>query len=231
MSVDASPPTAFPLAILAKAPCPGQVKTRLIPRLGAAGAATLHRELVWHTLETAAQATSATAITLWAALNTTDSRADVPPSAADSTFLDDCTRHFGVSLRCQPAGDLGRRMYHALAAMPAPGLVIGCDCPLIDAALLKRCRAELATRDCVLLPAEDGGYALIGARYAERRLFSDIAWGTSRVMTQTLERLNELGWRHACPERVWDVDRPADIDRLMQLPNATQWRAFTTTDT
>lgn len=203
---------AFPVAILAKAPIPGRVKTRLIPRLGAEGAAGLHRRLVRHTLETAVAATSPAAITLWTGL-----------AAPDDAFFAECAEHFGVHLRPQPEGDLGRRMHAALAAMPGSGLVIGCDCPLLDASLLRRCQAALTTADCVLLPAEDGGYALVGARHADSRLFADIDWSTEHVMTQTRSRIAALGWSLACPAQVWDVDRPVDLERLASLPDAARW--------
>ncbi|HET8789888.1 MAG TPA: TIGR04282 family arsenosugar biosynthesis glycosyltransferase, partial [Modicisalibacter sp.] len=204
------------LAILAKAPVPGWVKTRLIPRLGAEEAANLHRQLVWHTLETAVTATSPASITLWTACASQH-------GPKEYAFFDECIEHFGVCSRAQPEGDLGIRMYAALAAMPGPGLVIGCDCPMLDASLLQRCQAALASADCVLLPAEDGGYALVGSCRADRRLFANIDWSTEKVMAQTLSRIEALGWTCACPAQVWDVDRPADIDRLQSLPSAVRW--------
>ncbi|MGC3874732.1 TIGR04282 family arsenosugar biosynthesis glycosyltransferase [Halomonas sp. GXIMD04776] len=206
----------FPLAILAKAPLPGQVKTRLIPRLGAEAAARLHRHLVWQTLETAVAATAAESITLWTSL--------AFPGEPEHAFFDICRAHFGIHLRPQPEEDLGLRMQAALAAMPGPGLVIGSDCPMLDTALLQQCQAALASSECVLLPAEDGGYALVGACLADPRLFQDIDWGTERVLAQTIARLQELGWSYACPARVWDLDRPADLERLLGLPNAKRWR-------
>lgn len=205
----------FPLAILAKAPIVGRVKTRLIPRLGAEGAAALHRHLVRHTLETAVAATSPASITLWTGL-----------AAPGDAFFTECAARFGVRLRPQPKGDLGARMHAALAAMQGSGLVIGCDCPVLDAALLRRCQAALAWANCVLLPAEDGGYALVGARHADPRLFTDIDWSTEHVMAQTRERIAALGWSLACPARVWDVDRPEDLDRLAALPDAARWQAL-----
>ncbi|WP_227369972.1 TIGR04282 family arsenosugar biosynthesis glycosyltransferase [Halomonas sp. M20] len=208
----------FPLAILAKAPVPGQVKTRLMPRLGAEGATRLHRQLVWQTLETAVAATEPASITLWTSL--------ASRGGPEHAFFDTCAEHFGIRLCAQPNGSLGLRMQAALVAMPGPGLVIGCDCPMLDAALLQQCRAILASSECVLLPAEDGGYALIGAHQADSRLFQDIDWGTERVLTQTLERLHELGWSYACPTRVWDLDRPDDLERLLSLPNPERWREF-----
>lgn len=193
----------FPLAILAKAPLVGQVKTRLIPALGAERATRLHERLLHQTLATAVAATSAQRITLWTALD-----------HAHPLFLE-LARDCGIALRAQPEGDLGRRMHHALAAMPGPGLVIGSDCPVLTAELLRRCHAALAKADTVCLPAEDGGYALIGVRSPEARLFAGIDWGTEHVMAQTQQRIIELGWRLACPATVWDVDRAEDVARWL----------------
>jgi rSAM/selenodomain-associated transferase 1 len=196
---------AFPLAILAKAPIPGQAKTRLIPQLGAEGAAELHRQLVWQTLETAVATTPPASITLWTSL--------AHPGSPEYAFFETCREHFGIRLCEQPTGDLGRRMYAALAAMPSPGLVIGSDCPVLTPDLLKRCHVALETAECVFLPAEDGGYALVGVRRANRQIFEGVSWGSARVMQQTREHIDALGWRCACPAVVWDIDRPEDLAR------------------
>ncbi|MFG6157426.1 TIGR04282 family arsenosugar biosynthesis glycosyltransferase [Halomonas sp. 1390] len=197
-----------PLAILAKAPIPGRAKTRLIPALGAEGASRLHARLLRHALATALAATSPERITLWTALE-----------HAHPLFRELAARH-GIALRAQPEGDLGARMHQALAAMDAPGLLIGSDCPALTPALLRRCAAALSDADGVFVPVEDGGYALVGVRRAERRLFSGIDWGTERVMAQTRERAEALDWRLACPARLWDVDRPEDLARLARLDDA-----------
>ncbi|MDN3557072.1 TIGR04282 family arsenosugar biosynthesis glycosyltransferase [Halomonas maura] len=193
------------LAILAKAPLPGRVKTRLIPVLGAAGAAALHVRLLRHTLAVALAATHPERITLWTALD-----------PAHPLFLALAEDH-GIRLAPQPAGDLGARMHHALAAIHGPGLLVGGDCPVLTPALLGQCHAALDTAEAVCLPAEDGGYALIGIRESHPGLFRGIAWGTDRVMAQTRQRARALGWRLACPAEVWDVDRPEDLRRLAAL--------------
>ncbi|MBB3189538.1 TIGR04282 family arsenosugar biosynthesis glycosyltransferase [Halomonas cerina] len=192
----------FPLAILAKAPLPGRVKTRLIPVLGAEGAVRLHERLLRRTLAIALATTRPARITLWTALD-----------HAHPLFLELAEQH-GIMLRPQPAGDLGVRMHHALQAMDQPGLLIGSDCPVLRPTLLWQCREALSRVDAVFLPAEDGGYVLVGVRQADRRLFASIAWGTNRVMAQTRDRARELGWWLSCPATLWDVDRPEDLDRL-----------------
>lgn len=199
----APPRGGFPLAILAKAPLPGRVKTRLIPRLGPARAARLHARLLEETLAMACRATRPSRITLWTALE------DRHP------LFEDLAARFGIRLQPQPPGTLGERMYRALAAMPEPGLVIGSDCPALTPALLARCRAALDEVEAVFLPAEDGGYALVGMHRPERRLFEGIDWGSERVMDQTRRRADALGWRLVCPATVWDLDRPADLARYL----------------
>ncbi|MDI4638039.1 MULTISPECIES: TIGR04282 family arsenosugar biosynthesis glycosyltransferase [Halomonadaceae] len=191
----------FPLAILAKAPIPGRVKTRLTPTFAPAAAARLHEALLRQTLEVALAATPAHRIVLWTGLEH-----DHP------LFVELAERH-GISLRPQPEGNLGVRMFTALEAMGAPGLLVGSDCPVLTPQLLTDCHAALADHDGVLLPAEDGGYALVGLRQPCQAFFTDIDWGSDRVLAQTLARADSLGWRLAQPAKVWDVDRPADVAR------------------
>ncbi|MBW6389827.1 TIGR04282 family arsenosugar biosynthesis glycosyltransferase [Billgrantia antri] len=195
MSADVS------LAILAKAPIPGRVKTRLIPACGAEQAARVHAHLLCRTVHVASAAFPAERLTLWTALD-----------HAHPLFLELAER-YGIALHPQPDGDLGARLHHALAWANGPALAIGSDCPVLSPALLHACAEALMVHDASCLPAEDGGYALLGLRQAHPHLFTAIDWGSERVMTQTTRRINELGWRLACPATVWDVDRPEDLHR------------------
>jgi rSAM/selenodomain-associated transferase 1 len=143
-------PEQLRIAVFAKAPVAGAVKTRLAPLLGAEGAARLHRALVRRALGTALRA--GVAVELWCT-----------PDAGDP-FFTGCAREFGVRLRVQEGATLGDRMGHAIAAGP-PGvatLLIGSDCPALDAEDLLRAAGALATHDAVFIPAEDGGYVLVG---------------------------------------------------------------------
>ncbi|WP_458525390.1 TIGR04282 family arsenosugar biosynthesis glycosyltransferase [Onishia taeanensis] len=204
----------FPLAILAKAPVPGRVKTRLIPMLGAEAAARLHERLLRQTLEAALAATPAHRIVLWTGLE------------HDHPLFVALARCHGIARRPQPEGDLGVRMVTALADMDTPGLLVGSDCPVLTPELLTDCQAALADHDGVLLPAEDGGYALVGLRAPQRAFFADIAWGSERVLAQTLDRASTLGWSIARPAVVWDIDRPEDVIRWRQTPAGStgRWR-------
>ncbi len=193
------------IVVFAKAPQPGAVKTRLIPLLGAEGAAALHLRLVKRALATA-RAAAFGRVELHCA-----------PDAEDA-FFRFCGSRYGAALAPQAAGDLGARMLAAFGtalAAHARVLLIGSDCPALSARDLRQ--AEQALReghDAVLAPAEDGGYALIGLTRCDARLFEGIAWGGDGVMAETRARLAALGWRWRELETLWDVDRPEDYARL-----------------
>lgn len=193
------------IQIFARPPAPGQVKTRLIPALGARGAAELHVRLLRRTVAMALGARLAP-VQLWCA-----SEVDHP------VFVET-----GLPRRRQRGPDLGARMAAALAQGLREArrvVLIGSDCPAMAAAYLEAALAALAEHDAVLGPAEDGGYVLIGLRRMAD-LFTGVAWGTARVLEQTRARLADAGltWQELDP--LWDVDRPADLARLSRLGEA-----------
>jgi rSAM/selenodomain-associated transferase 1 len=186
------------IAILSRAPVPGQTKTRLIPALGAEGAAELHRRLLHATVRTTLQADLGP-LTLWCTPDTSH-----PEFAA-------CAALGPLTLRPQASGDLGQRM---LATISRPTLIIGTDCPALTPAHLQQAAAALSENDAVLIPAEDGGYVLIGLRQPAPAVFAEIAWGSAQVLASTRQRLRHLGYSwHELPT-LWDVDEAADLTRL-----------------
>lgn len=195
------------LLVFAKAPIPGAVKTRLIPTLGAEAAARLQERLVRHTLSLATSGALAP-VELWCA------------PAAEHLFFEQCHRRYDALLRDQQGHNLGERMAYAFAETLKTrryALLIGTDCPQLSGDDLKLSFKALARgHDAVLGPVEDGGYVLIGLRTPVPLLFSDVDWGSDRVLMQTRERLATLHLRwFELPTR-WDVDRPADLVRLKQ---------------
>ncbi len=201
------------IAILAKAPIPGLTKTRLIPRLGAEGAARLQRWLLQRTLSTALDAGTGP-LSLWC---TPDQRH--PDFAA-------CRAGGTVELKTQPEGDLGERMLTALQTSTTPlgTLVIGTDCAVLTPALLRQAAHSLTTHDAVVIPAEDGGYVLIGMRKPDAGIFANVSWSTATVMAETRERFAALAWSVAELPALWDVDRGADFDRLCAFfPSAADY--------
>src|SRR5262249_44663727 len=122
---------------------------------------------------------------------------------------------FGVTLARQPDGDLGVRMLAAVEAARGPVIVIGTDCPALQPAHLRAAAEALAGGvDAVVVPVEDGGYALIGMREPQPALFAAMPWSTAGVMPETRRRLTRLSlsWRE--PARLWDVDLPEDVERM-----------------
>jgi rSAM/selenodomain-associated transferase 1 len=206
MASNGPPPEGLRIAVFAKAPVAGTVKTRLVPLLGHERAARLHARLVHHALATASAA-GASEVQLWCA-----------PDAADAFFAE-CARTHGVVLKQQEGHDLGARMAHAFEALLAdgrPAILVGSDAPALTAAAMSAAGRALATHGAVFTPAEDGGYALVGLAHPAPSLFSGVAWGSATVMAETRVRLAAAGLRwHEAP-RTWDVDRPEDYERLVR---------------
>jgi uncharacterized protein len=201
---------AVAVAVLAKAPLPGFAKTRLVPALGADGAANLQARFIERAVTTA-QAAAVGPVTLWAA----------PHHPAFQTI----SALLGVTLAEQPGGDLGSRMLAAIAAANGPAIVIGTDCPALTPEHLRTAARALADGvDVVIVPVDDGGYGLIGMRRPQPALFGGMTWSTETVMAETRRRLTRLGlsWRE--PARLWDIDEPADLDRLSRSGLASLMR-------
>jgi len=198
------------IAVFAKAPIAGQAKTRLMPALGADGAARLHAELVERTLETACAA-GVGPVTLWCA------------GELEHPFFEAMATRFSIECRPQQGRDLGERMLHAFTAQ-APGeslILIGTDCPALDGATLRQAAESLTTHDAVLAPAEDGGYVLIGLNAPERSLFENVPWGGREVMATTRRLLHQASLRWRALDLHWDLDRPEDLPRYQALLEST----------
>jgi rSAM/selenodomain-associated transferase 1 len=193
------------LHLLARAPVAGQVKTRLIPALGAQGACDVQQMLLMRALQL--PATGFSERFLWL---------DGLPTAQ----LQASAEALGWTLVEQPAGDLGERMrlIATLGLAESDGVVlIGNDCPAIDSGYLQAACVALGDHSVVIGPAEDGGYVLLGLRKKEVNLFADMPWGTDEVLALTLQRLSQQGCKPELLPTLWDVDRPEDLGRLAAL--------------
>jgi uncharacterized protein len=200
------------ISIFAKAPIPGEVKTRLIPALGAEHAALFHTALVEHAIEVAQKAEVAQAADV-------DVEICCAPDVTHS-FFQTSEEDFGVLLSPQGEGDLGTRMLRALNRLLEnhdAAIIIGADCLAFTTAHFERAITALETHDVVLTPAEDGGYVLIGARKTHAGMFDNIAWGTETVLIAQRDALSatHLSWQEL--ETLWDIDRPEDLARAKAL--------------
>ena len=193
------------IIIFAKAPVAGRAKTRLIPALGADGAARLARRMLSSTLN--------------AGLNANIGPVELCMSPAPDAIE---WRHLplpaGIEFSDQGDGDLGRRMARATRRCLVDNkhlnervLLIGTDCPQLSPALLRRATERLADHDALLHPTHDGGYALLGLNHFHISLFEHIPWSTERVTDLTRERIAQLGWRCVIGERLQDIDEPNDL--------------------
>lgn len=210
-------PDPFHIAVFTRAPLPGRAKTRLIPLLGAAGAAALQRQMTLYTLALACSAAPGQ-VSLWAA------------DAPDDPFFAECARRFGLICHSQCEGDLGARMADCLRRQLLQNervLLIGTDClAWSETALQAAARALAAGARMVFTPAEDGGYVLVGARRhgaleaPPPQAFWEISWGSAQVLAQTRARLAALGWQPGREWRelpsLWDIDTPQDYLRAQQ---------------
>lgn len=190
--------------VMAKAPVAGYAKTRLIPALGAAGAAALAERLLQH----------AVAQALAAALGPVE--LCCAPDHHHPAFASLCALP-GLVWADQGEGDLGARMARAFERRlldAGSALMIGTDAPALDAAVLQRAAQALQHTDAVFVPAFDGGYALIGLRRPVPSLFSAMTWSTPTVMARTRERLAAAGLRHTELAPLADIDAAADLIHL-----------------
>jgi len=116
----------------------------------------------------------------------------------------------------QRGGDLGERMYHALAQGLSRGsavVLVGSDCPGLCEQYLAEAFSALEDADVVLGPAQDGGFVLIGCRQVRDGMLNGISWGRGEVLKQTLRQLATRGLSVALLTELYDVDTPADLQR------------------
>ncbi len=185
----------------AKEPIPGQVKTRMMPYLNAQQACELHRDLLLWTCCTLT-GTGLASVELWVSGN------------SGHRVFTQCADMGIAEVKTQQGADLGERMYHAIyegLKSYRKVILVGSDCPGIDAGYLNNAIAALDQQTLVLGPASDGGYVLIGATEIWGSLFERVSWGGSEVLAQTKARIATLGEQYFELNVLADIDRPEDL--------------------
>jgi len=189
------------VGIFAKPPCPGLVKTRLIPDIGADKAARVYRYCLEYTLEVARESGLESHLYL------------------SEIYDDELLQNEEYSV--QKGSDLGARMFNAtrdlLTTSTDGAIIIGSDCLDISPGHLLQAARDLADHELVLLPALDGGYALIGFTNGDPELFRDISWSSDQVLAQTLKRAEKLDYRVSLLETVRDIDTLQDLEQYPEL--------------
>ena len=191
------------LVLFTRYPVSGQVKTRLIPKLGAQSAARLQRRLTLCALRCAEAVQASQHIGL-------QLQFDGGTTAQVQHWLGD-----RLDIQPQTQGDLGRRLACAFDQSFRDGaqatVIIGSDCPGLTPEIIREAFARLKEHQAVLGPATDGGYYLIGLRSPVPELFRGISWGSDRVFAESLEILRRLGIQPALLPPLNDIDRPEDL--------------------
>ena len=190
------------LIVFTRYPEPGKTKTRLIPALGEVGAAKLQRQMTEYTLS----------LVTISHLST-----EVRFAGGDVQLMRDW---LGSELiyQEQGEGELGVRMARSLSSAFQSGatqiVIIGTDCPSLNAEILTTAFHQLQQHDLVLGPAIDGGYYLIGLQRFIPELFVNIDWGTSQVLAQTVKIAQKLNLSIFYLPELADIDRPEDLATL-----------------
>lgn len=191
----------IPVGVFAKPPLPGQVKTRLAAEIGNAKAARVYLYCLEHALDVVRHSGLDYQLYL--------TREYDEPPFADEQY------------RLQKGADLGARMTNALGDLidgnTRAAIIVGSDCLDLDAVHLQQAAQALADHELVLMPAADGGFALIGCREANPDLFRLVAWSSETVLEQTLANARGLGYRVRLLETVRDIDTLQDLEHYPEL--------------
>jgi len=202
------------LLIFTRYPVPGKVKTRLIPALGAEGAARIHRRMTEHVVGVVRATRKREAIGM--ALEITICYTGAQPRGFRAWL--------GTDLKYKPQhrGDIGARMHGAFEQAFRNGaeavLAVGSDIPGITPEILHQALDGLRENHIVLGRAADGGYYLIGMKSLYPSLFQGMDWGTGRVYEQTRDAIRSLGRTFSDLPPLEDVDRPEDLARFQNDP-------------
>ena len=200
------------VAIMAKAPQVGQVKTRLCPPLSFTHAAELYRCFLLDKIAQVETLTGATPVISYGP--------DAEGSLQEPRAFFEGIAPASFTLIPQFGDDLGARLLSTFEQLFALGyrqvMAIDSDTPTLPTAYLEQglrliAGAEL---DVVLGPSEDGGYYLIALRRPYPELFERMPWSTPAVLPETLRRAEAAGLRLACLDPWYDIDNPEDLIRL-----------------
>lgn len=201
------------LLVFAKAPIPGKVNTRLIQHIGVEAASELQAELLRDRLDQLV-ASQLCDVQLWCS-----------PDSRHQIFKQ-CSRDYDVTLYEQTGNDLGERMSFAFQqALENYNnvVLIGTDAPALGIDRISQSIDLLRQGDkIVLVPAEDGGYVLIGMSWFYPEVFLAVPWGTERVLSKTRGNIVALGLKLTALEPCWDIDRAEDYERYKQLKDANK---------
>ena len=186
------------IQVFCKAPVSGKVKTRLIQAIGARRALDLYKQMLER-------------IMVDFSLDRPNAELWISP-VKDHVYFE----RYALPRFQQKGDDLGARISEALRdglTRHESVVLVGTDLPLINNSYIDLAVSALMHHEVVIGPAADGGYGLVGVKKEIPDMFSDIDWGTERVLSQTCDKLNRGGLDYCLLPLIWDVDRPEDLER------------------
>ena len=192
------------IQVFTRTPTEGMVKTRLIPTLGAQKSAKLHQRMTAHAINISK-------------LMSVDIEIYVTPDATHQFFS--CFKADG-KLKTQIGESLDDRMSDALESgleRYQKVLLIGCDCPIINTAIMHEAFYQLEQFENIFIPVEDGGFSLIGTTKFSNTIFENVIWGSDVVMKQIRVNLKKYNYSWNELDTLWDVDDIHDYYRLSAL--------------
>ena len=200
-----SPSGGRALVIMAKAPRPGRVKTRLTQSLSVEAVTELYCCLLHDTMELARS------------LDDVDVAIMCPASDVEElTRLTQC--HAEVSVVAQKGEGLAAALTSVFAHFAVPGrqrvVAFNSDSPHLPASILGSAFETLISHDLVVGPTEDGGYYLVGAKVAHPALFNGDGMGTKSALEALLARARELQLSVGLMDPFYDIDVEGDLTRL-----------------
>ena len=191
----------IPLYLFAKAPVPGQVKTRMQPELTGSGAAELALMML-------AQSVSKVKTHWPGSLTLT-----VSPGQDHDCFRD-LRNRYRLDIEVQTEGDLGQRIGHVLEKTireSGCGVVMGSDVPHISGKILSQVHARVSNRENVVGPTVDGGFYILGLHELSCGIFNRVDWGSNQVLSQLLANLDSLGMDIEFCRKLRDIDTWSDL--------------------
>jgi len=198
--------------LFAKAPVEGKVNTRLISDIGVQAATKLQRDLIHQRLSMLTQA-NLCAVNLMCA-----------PDIQHECFAQ-CEQQYPITLLEQSGNDLGVRMLNGITdalQYYKYCIVIGTDAPALNETAIEQAIKILhADTEVVFVPAEDGGYVLVGMKRPCDFLFQGISWGSADVMQQSRNKLNDNNVLFVEFATCWDIDRVEDYQRYLAMQKKT----------
>lgn len=188
--------------VYAKSPLDGKVKTRLAKGSNTRFATQAYKRLMASTAAALAYLPNVTLA--------------ISPNLRHG-YPNQLAKQFGLKTKAQPQGNLGQRMGKTMKQAASPCIIIGTDCPALTVKHIQAATQALQTADVYLLPALDGGYALVACNHYYPAIFRQVSWSTPRLLKQTLRQARAAGLMVAIGPAVSDVDQYTDWKKARKL--------------